>query len=306
LENPDYTRIEKTIHYLQDQFPGQPGLDELAQAIGVSPFHFQRLFQRWAGVTPKKFLQYLSLGYAKRRLQESRSLLDTAYGAGLSAPSRLHDLFLSVEAMTPGQYKSAGKGLRIGYSFFPTPFGEAVGASTALGICGLSFVKAGRKKAALDEVRSAWPRADLREREGKHLQRLKRHFSGRPGKKEPLKALLAGTPFQLKVWEALLRIPEGSILSYRDLARMIGKPEAARAVGSAIGKNPIAYLIPCHRVIREAGVIGDYRWGRERKKAILAREAGMAGGSQDKMSMNSPKESTIQSGSAAERMSRVP
>ncbi len=271
MKNRDYDRIEKAILYLEGHWPDQPGLEDTARAVGLSPFHFQRLFRRWAGISPKRFLQYLTAGNAKRRLRESQSLLEAAYDSGLSGPGRLHDLFVSVEAMTPGEYKSQGEGLSIGYGFHETPFGKALVAVTSRGVCGFSFLGDKGDKPALEELKSNWPKSRLtseKEKTGLVLGRLFDPGAGR-GK---LQILLKGTAFQIKVWEALLRIPPGAVCAYKDVAKRIGVPKASRAVGTAIGQNPIAYLIPCHRVIRETGVIGDYRWGTARKKAILAWE----------------------------------
>src|SRR5581483_9135494 len=251
----------------------QPNLEKVARSIGLSPFHFQRLFQRWAGVSPKRFLQYLTVENAKDRLRRSRSVLDASYDSGLSGPGRLHDLFISVEAMTPGEYKTLGKGLRIQYGVHATPFGEALAAVTARGLCGFWFLGSGGERAALARLKENWPRAHFVRRPvaTQKLFRLlfRKALSKRPG---PLKVLLKGTPFQIKVWEALLKIPTGDVLAYKDVAKRAGTPKASRAVGTAVGQNPIAYLIPCHRVIRETGVLGDYRWGSSRKKAMLAWE----------------------------------
>lgn len=307
MKNLHYARIEKAIRYLEEHSHEQPSLDELAKVVQLSPFHFQRLFQQWAGTTPKKFLQYLTIGDAKKRLKECQSILDATYGSGLSGPGRLHDLFLSVEAMTPGEYKSGGRGLEIEHSVLSTPFGEALASSTTRGICGFSFLTGKGEKGAIHDLRENWPEAKFSRRVGRTLKVLRDHFNHRTKRKTSIGILLKGTPFQLKVWEALLRIPEGFILAYKDVAGMIGEAKASRAVGTAIGQNPIAYLIPCHRVIRETGVLGDYRWGPRRKKAILSWEAHKNRTlSQDRISMNSVKESTIQSGSAALRISRVP
>ncbi len=298
----DYDRIEKAIRYLEDHFQEQPSLEELAKAAHLSPFHFQRLFQRWAGVSPKRFLQYLTTQQAKQRLLESRSVLDAAYDSGLSGPGRLHDLLVSVEAMTPGEYKTRGKGLKIFWGIHPTPFGKAFIAVTDRGVCGLSFLTAQNEKSVLKEFRKNWPFAIFLKAPSKTLSVIEKIFKKPEGKSaRKLQVLLKGTPFQLKVWEALLKIPEGFVRAYQDVAREIGSPQASRAVGTAIGQNAVAYLIPCHRVIRETGVLGNYRWGSERKKAMLGWE-----GVQDqaKRSINSDRESAIQSGSKAFKSSR--
>jgi AraC family transcriptional regulator of adaptative response/methylated-DNA-[protein]-cysteine methyltransferase len=269
----DYLRIEKAISFLQSNYTRQPDLQEVARSVHLSEYHFQRLFTRWAGISPKKFLQYLTLEHAKRALRESRSVLDATFDAGLSSPGRLHDLFVTIEAMTPGEFKQSGEGLTIHYGFHPTLFGECLLAVTGRGICGLSFVPEGKRTQVLRELRDRWTGATLREAPGTTQPFIDKLFS-RPVKKprKPLQLLLKGTNFQIKVWEALMRIPEGCVVSYEDLARTIEKPTASRAVSNAVGKNPIAYLIPCHRVIRQAGVIGNYHWGPERKKALLGWE----------------------------------
>jgi AraC family transcriptional regulator, regulatory protein of adaptative response / methylated-DNA-[protein]-cysteine methyltransferase len=290
LDQTDYQRIEKAIRYLEDHFQDQPSLEEVAQSIRLSPFYFQRLFQRWAGISPKGFLQYLTVEYAKERLRESRSVLDAAFDAGLSAPSRLHDLFVSAEAMTPGEFKLMGKGLQIEYGTHPTPFGLAMAALTSRGVCGFSFLTRGSEKPIWKEMKANWPEAHWVRDNQKTLEVVKRIFNpALHSSSHPVRILLKGTPFQLKVWEALLRIPPGSVMAYQDIARMVDKPKASRAVGTAVGQNAIAYLIPCHRVIRETGVLGEYRWGSARKKILLAWEGAKA---QRSRPSNSPSEST--------------
>jgi len=269
----DYLRVEKAISFLQSNYTRQPDLKEIARSVHLSEYHFQRLFTRWAGISPKKFLQYLTLEHAKRALKESQSVLDATFDAGLSSPGRLHDLFVAIEAMTPGEFKQSGEGLTIHYGFHPTLFGECLLAVTGRGICGLSFVSEGKRTQVLKELRERWKGATLVEAPGTTQPFIDRLFSKLAKKpRKPLQLLLKGTSFQIKVWEALMRIPEGTVVSYEDLARSIGNPRASRAVGSAVGKNPVAYVIPCHRVIRRAGIIGDYHWGPERKKALLGWE----------------------------------
>jgi len=269
----DYLRIAKAISFLQSNYTRQPDLQAVAQSVHLSEYHFQRLFTRWAGISPKKFLQYLTLEHAKRALRESRSVLDATFDSGLSSPGRLHDLFVTIEAMTPGEFKQSGGGLTIHYGFHPTLFGECLLAVTGRGICGLSFVSKGKRTQVLRELRDRWTGATLREAPGTTQPFIDRLFS-RPKKnqRKPLTLLLKGTNFQIKVWEALMRIPEGKVVCYEDLARALGNPGASRAVGNAVGKNPVAYIIPCHRVIRQVGIIGNYRWGPERKKALLGWE----------------------------------
>ena len=268
----DYSRIEKAIHYLDERFPAQPDLSEVAKSVNLSAFHFQRLFKRWAGISPKRFLQFLMLDYAKHALGQSGNVLDAAYAAGLSSPSRLHDLFVSVEAVTPGEFKKRGAGLRIAYGFHPSPFGECLLAATERGICAMSFVTRGNRKEVLKDLLRRWPGAQLVEDSktaGRYLGRVfpkSNHHA-----KLPLD--LRGTNFQIKVWQALLEIPPGAVVPYEELATRVGNPKAFRAVGSAIGQNPIAFIIPCHRVIRKVGSIGGYHWGTERKRAMLAWEA---------------------------------
>ncbi|MBE0593196.1 MAG: methylated-DNA--[protein]-cysteine S-methyltransferase [Gemmatimonadales bacterium] len=268
----DADRIADAIAFLQQHYRRQPSLDEAAAAVGLSPYHFQRLFRRWAGVSPKRFLQYLTIEHARAALDEGRSLLETSYDAGLSGPGRLHDLFVTFDAVTPGQYKARGAGLSIDYGFIPTPFGEGFVAQTERGVCGLAFVDAGGRAGVLDDYRSRFPGARFRpaptaaDRTGRLIFRPRR---------PPQRLILdlRGSNFQIKVWEALLRIVPGTLASYGDVAAAIGQPEATRAVASAVARNPVSYLIPCHRVIRSSGAFGDYRWGAARKKTIVAWEA---------------------------------
>jgi len=272
--NPtDYNRIEKAIRYLADHYAENPPLNQLAKEAGLSPFHFQRLFRRWAGVSPKQFAQYLSAQTAKQKLLESKNLLDATFESGLTSPGRLHDLLVSVEAMTPGDYKKKGRDLVIEYGTCDSPFGECLIALTSRGICGLSFTGPAGLLKNLAELKKRWPASIFKKNKNRAKEMGRLMFGRRKLKKARLHLLLRGTPFQLKVWEALLRIPEKALVSYGDLARVVGHPRASRAVGSAVGQNPIGYLIPCHRVIRETGVLGEYRWGSARKKAILGRES---------------------------------
>jgi len=269
----DYARIERALRFLNANYLRRPTLDEIAAHVHLSPFHFERLFQRWAGTSPKRFLQYLAKEHAKALLQESRSLLDAAYESGLTGTGRLHDLFVSCEAVTPGEFKRRGEGVTIEYGFHPTPFGECLLAKTERGICALRFMSAPSRQAALRELHDEWPAAEFAKNDNGTGEICRQIFSG-AGKDAgaPFHLHLRGTNFQLKVWQALLTIPCGRLANYSDLAAKIGAPKASRAVGSAVGRNPIAYLIPCHRVIRNLGVIGDYRWGRERKQAMIGWE----------------------------------
>lgn len=270
----DYTRIEKAILFLEENYHRQPELREVAQSVHLSEFHFQRLFRRWAGISPKRFIQFLTLEHAKKLLDGSHSVLDATYDAGLSSPGRLHDLFVNVEAMTPGEFKAKGAGIRISYGFHANPFGECLLCVTERGICGLGFVDAGGQTKTLRDFQSRWPEARWEENSRLTRPYISRIFAGekRNGNR-PITLVLQGTNFQIKVWEALLRIPMGSVVPYEDLAVTVCSARAARAVGGAVGKNPIAFLIPCHRVIRKAGGIGGYHWGTARKRAILAWEA---------------------------------
>lgn len=267
----DYARIEKALAYIAERAELQPELEDIAAAAGLSPFHFQRLFTRWVGVSPKKFLQYLTLERAKSCLADSASVLDATYASGLSAPSRLHDLFVTHEAVTPGEFKRRGEGLEIAYGWAESRFGAVLILATARGICGLAFELQAGRDATLADMRGRWPAATLRE-DTRQVARLGRAiFAPTPG--ERLDLVLYGSPFQIKVWEALLRIPAGALVSYDAVAAAVfGSSKGARAIGSAVGDNPISYLIPCHRVIRKSGAINDYHWGRERKLALIGWE----------------------------------
>lgn len=275
--NGDYARIEKAIRFLEENFRHQPDLGEVARSVNLSEYHFQRMFRRWAGISPKRFVQFLTLGYAKKLLEKSRSLLDATYDSGLSSPSRLHHLFVTTEAMTPGEFKVKGAGLKISYGFHPSPFGECLLAITDRGICGLGFVAKGGRARALRDLKSRWEEAQFEENSRLTRPYVDRIFglTVRNGGR-PVTLLLKGTNFQIKVWEALLNVPMGSLTCYEDLAASVGKPKAWRAVGAAVGRNPVAFIIPCHRAIRKAGIIGDYHWGAPRKKAMLVWEAAWA------------------------------
>ncbi|MBK8040189.1 MAG: methylated-DNA--[protein]-cysteine S-methyltransferase [Verrucomicrobiaceae bacterium] len=262
----DYERVARIIRYLDAHQHEQPGLEVLAAEIGLSESHFHRLFSRWAGVTPKDFLQCLTAEKARERLLRGESVLDAALGTGLSSPSRLHDLCVTLEAASPGEIKAGGEGWEIVAGFAETPFGLACLAHGPRGLCYLAFVE-NEDGAPLE---AAWPKAQIRWSDASVREIAAQIFQ--PGQGSALKAFVRATPFQLRVWRALLRIPTGSVVSYGHLAKAIGSPGASRAVGTAVGANPLAYLIPCHRVIRETGVIGQYRWGHERKCALLARE----------------------------------
>jgi AraC family transcriptional regulator of adaptative response/methylated-DNA-[protein]-cysteine methyltransferase len=277
----DYHRIERAIRFLDASAPSQPSLADVARHVGMSPYHFQRLFTRWAGISPKRFAQVLALEYAKGLLRDSRNLLDATYDAGLSSGGRLHDLFVSLEAVTPGEYRARGAGLRITAGFHDTPFGECLLAVTERGVCGLTFLD-GDREAALADLAARWPMAIIEERRRATIEAASRIFRALevrdPAGVVPLALLVRGTNFQVKVWNALLRVPAGSVTTYEAIATAVGVPKAVRAVGTAVGHNPVAYLIPCHRVIRTTGALGGYRWGLERKRAMLAWETGRIGG----------------------------
>jgi AraC family transcriptional regulator, regulatory protein of adaptative response / methylated-DNA-[protein]-cysteine methyltransferase len=269
----DYRRIERAIRFLDARVVDQPSLEDVAREIGLSPFHAQRLFTRWAGISPKRFLGLLTVGHAKAALQAGESVLDATYEVGLSGPSRLHDLFTTYEAMTPGEYKQQGAGLVVRYGVHPTPFGGALLLTTERGIAGLSFVDDAPQQ-ALDEARAAWPLSRLVEDQGATGALVARLFDGAGG--APTRLLLKGTNFQVQVWSALLRVPAGRVVSYLDLATAIGQPRAVRAVGNALAHNPVGFVVPCHRVIRATGALGDYRWGHLRRRALLAWETARA------------------------------
>lgn len=267
----DYQRIEKAIHFLKENFREQPNLDEVAKQVHVSPFHFQRMFKDWAGVTPKKFLQYISTEHAKSLLKQNHSLSDVSFETGLSGTSRLHDLFISIEGMTPGEYRNGGEQLQINYSFAESPFGNIIVASTAKGICHLAF--ADEEQKAFADLTLLFPHAAFKQVVDTIQQNALFIFTQDWKNLDKIKLHLKGTAFQLKVWEALLKVPMGQLTTYNDIAAAVGNNKASRAVGSAVGDNPVAFLIPCHRVIRSTGVIGQYHWGSNRKTAIIGWES---------------------------------
>lgn len=273
LDSAHYHLMAGAIAWLVERAENQPSLEELAECAGLSPFHFQRLFTRWAGVSPKRFLQYLTLEHAKRRLDEGAGVLEAALDAGLSGPSRLHDLFIACEAVTPGGYKAKGEGLTIRWGRRPTAFGRALLGVTERGLCWLGFdddVMGGGD--GLDELREAWPLANLVADDSVVEAYATRIFDGHRVPDRPLALLLRGTNFQIRVWQALLRIPEGALTTYQHLACAVGQPTAARAVGAAVGRNPLALAIPCHRVIQKSGVIHHYRYGNRRKRTLIGWE----------------------------------
>ena len=274
----DYTRVEQAIDDMDAHQDAHPSLADIADAVGLSEFHFQKLFSRWVGISPKRFLQFLTKEHAKKLLADSRNILDVTYETGLSSPGRLHDLFISCEAMTPGAYKAKGKGLTIGYGFIPSPFGPCLVAFTPKGICNLKFLRDHSEDELIDWLATQWPKAEVARQDARALAFADRIFHTRvPEAPPPLHLFIRGTNFQIKVWEALTRIPPGHTVTYQDIAGHIGHPGAVRAVGTAIGKNPVPYLIPCHRVIRKMGIFGSYGEGKSRKKAILGWESARAG-----------------------------
>jgi AraC family transcriptional regulator of adaptative response/methylated-DNA-[protein]-cysteine methyltransferase len=267
----DYARIAKAIDYIVAQRPRHPTLDEVAAHVALSPFHLQRLFKRWAGVSPKQFMSYLTLEHAKDVMRGSASVLDTTYEVGLSGPSRLHDLFVTHQAMTPGEYKAQGRDLVINYGFHDTPFGRALILATVRGICGIDFID-GADKAALKAAQDNWPLSRFVNDQAASELIAQQVFAISP-KKKPLRLLLRGTNFQVQVWAALMRIPSGAIVSYGDIAKSIGQPGASRAVGEALAHNLLAYVVPCHRVLRSTGLFKAYKWQPTRRHALLAWEA---------------------------------
>ena len=269
----DYQRIEKAIQYIEKNVTSQPTLDEIADYVNLSKFHFERMFKRWAGISPIQFLRFLTLEYTKKRLEESRSILDAAFEAGLSGSARLHDLFINFEAMTPGEFKRKASGITITHGFGDTPFGTCLLARTEKGICSLEFIDSKRKMEALDQLYSTWSGADFIEDPDSIASIIAILFNSDKREEDtPFNIHIKGTNFQISVWKALLSIPDGYIVCYQDVASLLGNPKAYRAVASAIAKNPIAYLIPCHRVITKSGRIHQYHWGNTRKKAILGWE----------------------------------
>lgn len=274
----DYDRIERAIAYFDERFQEQPTIPEVARHVGLSESHFHRLFHHWAGITPKRFLEYVTAAHARRMLEESATVLETAWESGLSGPSRLHDLFITLEGVTPGEIQRRGGGLAMRYGFHHSPFGECLVAETDRGVTALTFVPDGRRDHALEELALQWPEAELVRDQAVTGRTLERILAGMHGRvdgdgDDRLRLLVRGTNFQVRVWEALLRVPPGCVTSYEQVASWAGSPRAVRAVGNAVGANPIPLLIPCHRVIRKTGAFGNYGGGPLRKRAILAWEA---------------------------------
>lgn len=272
----DYDVVRKAIEYITDNWRDQPSLDEIAAVVGLKPLSLQRLFTRWAGLSPKAFLQALTLDHARALLADSASVLDATYEVGLSGPGRLHDLFVTHEAMTPGDYKSKGAGIVIRWAFHESPFGRALVMVTDRGLAGMAFADLGDEAAALDDMKRRWPNAEFVEDAIATEAYARRVFDPAAWREEdPLRIVMIGSDFEIRVWETLLKLPLGSATTYSDIASHIGNPKASRAVGTAVGKNPLSFVVPCHRVLGKGGSLCGYHWGLTRKRAILGWEAGM-------------------------------
>ena len=272
-ETEDYKKVEKAIQFIENNFRSRPGLDEIAAKVHLSKFHFDRMFKRWAGISPMQFVRFMTLDYTKEKLARSQTLLDTALDAGLSGTGRLHDLFVTFDAMTPGEFKKQGRGLAITYGVVPSPFGPCLMAKTTRGICHLGFTNPDSQNRPLADLFKAWPQAEFIENKDRIQADVRAIFTPNRRQKGPFNLLLKGTNFQINVWKALLRIPQGQLVSYQAVAEYMGRPKAFRAVAGAIAANPVSYLIPCHRVIAKTGKIHQYRWGSTRKKAMIGWEA---------------------------------
>lgn len=272
-DNETYERIAKAIAFMRQNQVNQPDLKTIAQQVHLSEYHFQRLFTKWAGISPKRFLQYLTVEYAKSKITETKSLLDLSVDAGLSSLGRLHDLFVKLEAMSPGEFKAEGAKLQIGYGVHETPFGHCLIATTARGICNLHFLNVIDKETTEHYLRQQWAKAEIIHDQQATQEISDRIFRPFAANRSPLILHVKGTNFQIQVWRALLKVPLGGIITYQSLAQSIGRPTAARAIGNALANNPVGYLIPCHRVIRASGEMGNYRWGLERKAVLLGWEA---------------------------------
>jgi AraC family transcriptional regulator, regulatory protein of adaptative response / methylated-DNA-[protein]-cysteine methyltransferase len=275
----DYERVRRIIAYISERWREQPSLDAIAEHAGLSTTHVHHLFRRWCGLTPKAFLHAITLDNAKALLADAASVLDAAYEVGLSGPGRLHDLFVTHEAMTPGDYKTGGAGLAMRFGFHPSPFGEAILVATERGLAGLGFVDGDDRAAALADMRRRWPKADYIEDSPATASLAKRIFDAKTWAADrPLRVVLIGTDFEVRVWQTLLRIPLGKAATYSGIASRLGKPSASRAVGAAVGKNPVSFVVPCHRVLGRSGALTGYHWGLTRKQAILGWEAGKLAG----------------------------
>lgn len=275
----DYEIVRRAVEFISRSWREQPSLEAIAEEVGMAPLALQRLFTRWAGLTPKGFVQALTLDYARSLLSDSASILDASYEVGFSGPARLHDLFVTHEAMTPGAYKARGEGITIRFGFHASPFGNALVMVTDRGLAGLAFADAGGERAALEDMRHRWPRASYvedREATGPYARRIFDPATWRPD--QPLRVVMIGSDFEVRIWETLLKLPVGKATTYSDIASHIGRPTAARAVGTAVGRNPVSFVIPCHRVLGKSGSLCGYHWGLTRKRAILGWEAGLIGG----------------------------
>lgn len=266
----DYEKIECAIHYLEENFADQPSLKQIANHIGLSEFHFQRVFKRWAGISPKRFVQYLTAQYSGALLRDSNSILNASLDAGLTSSSRLHDLIVNVYAMTPEEYKKFGKTVVVSYGWHVTPFGICLAAVTQRGLCWLSFHN---QQSGLEDLHKEWRSATFTKNQSKTKKTVDQIFNMNGARTAPILLHLKGTNLQIRVWEALLKIPQGEIVSYSQVAQHVGNPKAVRAVASAVGRNSVSYVIPCHRVIRNTGALGGYRWGLRRKQAMLTWDA---------------------------------
>src|SRR5712672_2666744 len=276
--NDDYAIVRRAIAYISEQWRAQPEIEQIAHAVGVTPDELHHLFRRWAGLTPKAFLQAITLDNARKLLRDSASVLDATFEVGLSGPGRLHDLFVTHEAMSPGEWKSGGAGLTVSYGFHPSPFGTALVMATQRGLAGLAFADPGEEQAALADMRGRWPQASLVEDAARTAPLARRIFDPKLWRADrPLRVVLIGTDFEVRVWETLLRIPMGRAVTYSGIAAKIGATKAARAVGAAVGKNPVSFVVPCHRVLGKSGGVTGYYWGLTRKRAMLGWEAGQVG-----------------------------
>jgi AraC family transcriptional regulator of adaptative response/methylated-DNA-[protein]-cysteine methyltransferase len=271
----DYDIVRHAIAYISKHWRAQPEVEAIAHAVGVTPDELHHLFRRWAGLTPMAFLQALTIDHARALLRDSASVLDAAYEVGLSGPGRLHDLFVTHEAMSPGEWKTGGEGLTVRYGFHPSPFGQALVMATERGLAGLAFADPGEEQAALTDMKERWTRATYVEDANGTATIARRIFEPSQWRNDqPLRIVMIGTDFEVRVWETLLRIPMGNVSTYSDIARKLGNPKASRAVGTAVGKNPLSFVIPCHRVLGKSGDITGYHWGLTRKRAMLGWEAG--------------------------------
>jgi AraC family transcriptional regulator of adaptative response/methylated-DNA-[protein]-cysteine methyltransferase len=274
----DYAVVRRAVAFISEHWRTQPDIEAIAHACGVTPDELHHLFRRWAGLTPKEFVAAITLDHARKLLRDSASVLDATYAVGLSGPGRLHDLFVTHEAMSPGEWKAGGEGLTLAYGFHHSPFGDALVVATERGLAGLAFADPDEKKGTLDDMQRRWPRAQFREDRTRTATFAHRIFDPKLWQRDrPLRVVMIGTDFEVRVWETLLKIPMGRATTYSDIAAKIRAPRASRAVGAAVGKNPIAFVVPCHRVIGKNGDLTGYHWGLTRKRAMLGWEAGKAG-----------------------------